>query len=414
MISNVRSYIAEFKKRDGLYIAISALIVKVIGLIISVFVIRMIDKAEFGYIAFALSIIAVLSAFSGLGMNWSLLRYGALEKTISGKKNIYFKSIKIGAVVTLILILLVSLCSVFLPKHLEDSSLYLIILSLGLLGNFLLDSLRSFYRIVKKNRTYANINVAFIFVLIVTSVVGIYFYDGYGYVFALVLTPLLVFFIFQKGLNFKHSNNLLPDGFVKYGINTSLGMVSNQATIIMGPLLLGLYGAIPEEVAMFKVTTIIPFNLMIVPGVIFTTDFVHISESYKDSGVLIKYYKDYVKTLFSISIIPVILLFIFSEDLIFYLFGAEYVLINTEFRLLLLSIYVALFLRIPAGNILSAVGKASWNVYNTYFWLVIYLPLSLLLYNSFGIMGFAISLGVVFVFSGFVGVFMLTRYLKTI
>ena len=69
---------------------------------------------------------------------------------------------------------------------------------------------------------------------------------------------------------------------------------------------------------------------------------------------------------------------------------------------LLVGVLFSFFLRIPLGNILAAVGKADWNVVHTIFWLIAFIPISILSYYSWGMLGIAASISCVLIFSGFI------------
>ena len=46
------------------------------------------------------------------------------------------------------------------------------------------------------------------------------------------------------------------------GVYTSLGMIASQATISLGPVIGGYLNAASTDLALFRVATIIPFNLL--------------------------------------------------------------------------------------------------------------------------------------------------------
>lgn len=409
-------FLKSFKSRDGVSILISSLLVKVIGLLLAIIMVRILHEKEYGYIAYALSIIGILSAFSGLGMNWSLLRYGPVLNSIKDKKLIFKKSLKTGTFYTLILIILVIIYSFFLPQNFKEAQVTLIIISFVLLGNFFLELKKSFFRIIKRNKIFSQLNILSSLIIFISGIVLVIPFDGIGYAIALVVAPLITYFIYNRKINYRLPSNIyiFPKGYINYGLFTGLGTVSNQAMILMGPLLLAYYGALPENVAGYKVATIIPFNLVIIPSMIFTTDFVHLSENYLNKKLLKKYYVDYVKTISAIVIVPFIIFLFIYEWFFTVVFGVSYQEFSVEFFVLTIGIIVAFFLRIPLGNILSAVGKASWNVYNTVFWISVFIPSSYFGYLNFGILGVAASLSGIFILSGVVGLFLFLWYLKTI
>jgi O-antigen/teichoic acid export membrane protein len=82
--------------------------------------------------------------------------------------------------------------------------------------------------------------------------------------------------------------------------------------------------------------------------------------------------------------------------------------------ILTVGVLFSFFFRTPLGNILSAVGKADWNVAHSVFWLIAFIPLSVFGYHAWGMLGIAASICCVFIISGFISLVMFFFYLKNI
>jgi len=162
------------------------------------------------------------------------------------------------------------------------------------------------------------------------------------------------------------------------------------------------------------VATIIPFNLLVLPLLIMTTDFVHFSKNSRNSAVLKDYYFQYVKTLSVFTLIPFLIILVLNKTILLILFSANYAASAPISLVLLVGVLFSFFFRIPLGNILAAVGKADWNVVHTIFWLIAFIPISILSYNSWGMLGIAASISFVLIFSGFISLVLFFYYLKSI
>ena len=159
MKNSITSFIKEFSNRKGFRVLFSGLLIKFIGLILSILIVRILPEEEYGYIAFAISITGILTAFSGMGFNWSLLRYGAQSISQTDKLNLYTHSISKGTLYTIPLVLFVFVISFFLPEEMKSAQWYLVILSIGMITNYLLNVIKSFFRILNLNNVFSTINI---------------------------------------------------------------------------------------------------------------------------------------------------------------------------------------------------------------------------------------------------------------
>ena len=166
--------------------------------------------------------------------------------------------------------------------------------------------------------------------------------------------------------------------------------------------MLSYFDAASAEIASYRVATLIPYNLMIIPSVFMETDFVHISKNTKNSSELLSYYKNYLGIIFLISIPIFLVLFVFLDPIMVLLFSSKYSGVSEITSILMIGIIFSFFFRSPLGNILAAVGKANWNVYNAYFSLGLNVILNLILYPKYHLKGLAYSTVISFIVTGFI------------
>ncbi len=414
-MNEIIDFITKFFHRGGLWVFLSSILVKLSAGITSVIIVHLLTVDEYGSLAFALSIMGFFTVFGGMGANWSLLRFGALQHSFVEKYTLFRYSLKQGSIYTVFLILFIIITSFFLPPNFKQSSLLLAILSLGILSSFYLENIKSFYRIIKKNRLYSKINIINTIIVLFLSVIFTLFADSIGYAIAYVLAPLITFLIFfKKKPIFTDICSVDSKSFFSYGINTGLGSIASQSIFLLGPLLAGYLNSTTEELAMFKVATIIPYNLMFIPSMIMVTDFVYFAENCGNAALLRKYYKDYLKVILVFTFVPFILLIAGSEFILHSLFGEEYISASMMMMVLNIGLFFTFLFRIPLGNILSAVGKANWNVVHSVIALIIFIPLGIFLYKILGILGIAVATTLMLIISGFVSLVMLIIYLKRI
>lgn len=415
-MKSLKKFVKDFKSRDGFAVVLSSLFLKFSGLLTSIFVVRWLTPDTLGEITFSVALLSIGAIFAGLGSNWSLLRYGPLLNSYSEKFGMFQFTIKNGVKLTIIIFVLVVAISFVLPTNIHNAQVYIIILAIGLFTNFLFESLLAYFRVINKNKLYSKANTyASLFLACLTCLFA-YFFSGIGYTAAIVIAPFLSFLIYKKHIYRKRDEgrifNINVKEFYKYGIYTGFGVVANQLVISSGSIIAVVLGATNEDVAMFKVATIIPFNLMFLPSLIMTTDFVHFSKNHKNGKILSEYYYNYLKTILTISIIPFAILISFNKEILVLLYGEEYSDVASMSLYLNGAIFFSFLLRIPLGNILSAVGKANWNVVHSFIWLLLFIPLTAILFNYMGIEGVALSISIVIIASGFISLILFYNYLK--
>lgn len=82
-----------------------------------------------------------------------------------------------------------------------------IYMCLGLYSFYMLETMRSYFRIVNLNRTYSKLNVYNSVILLLLTVCLTLFFKNYGYITALILAPLLTFFLFRKKISYIQFSN---------------------------------------------------------------------------------------------------------------------------------------------------------------------------------------------------------------
>jgi O-antigen/teichoic acid export membrane protein len=403
--------------RGAQYIFISEIFSRFISLVLSVIIIRLISKGEFGLISYAQSIVLPLTPFIGLGASHALLRFGAIEKTTDGKWGIYKYAEKYGFYGSLILVIvLISFSKLFFIK-IPNSIPYILILSVQLLSNHFKLLLQSMVRVLKKNRLYAIITIVQSIILITVSVPIAYLYKGFGYIIVMSITPLITFVYIKnryKELNYVSSNPVSSynNKFWKYGISVGIGAIGSTLLFNIGILAIANIIIDKEKIALYKVATIIPFNLLFLPSSFMKSEFVYLAENATNKKILLKFMTEYWKLFFVISLVIFFVFFIFSKQIITMIFGMQYIEAYKIMKILILGIIGALMLRSLFGGILLSVGKAQWNVAVAFINLTINVFLSIFLISKYGILGASYAITFSLWFGGCLSGVLVLIYIK--
>ena len=415
-------FLKGFFNRGGHYVFSSSILSKVAKFILSILIVRFLSKEDFGLLTYALTIIVFISPFIGLGLNHSLLRFGSIAKGDIKKEDLHLYSLKYGLIGSLVLVLFVLIFSNLLVINKPEAQLYLVLLSFGLLTGYPYLLLLSKNRIYENNKRYSKIQIYYsIFSL---SIIGFltYKFAVIGNVIGILLVPVIIYFIFSKE-NYSHLYNKIKTikfdynknkEHLKYALFVGFGAIASQFAIVSDHLIIGNLISNPEKLATYKVATLLPMNILFLPLVFLTTDFVHLATNYLDGLLLKKYYISYLKIFIPLTLFISLFLWMSADFVIPFLFGENYIDAIEILNILIVGLLALFLLRIPLGNILAAVGKSNWTAYNSFFMVLVNILLTIPLVKFYGIKGAAYATVIVFWVSGLINLTLFFYYLKTL
>lgn len=417
-MNNIVDFFYKFKKRGGYHIFLSTLINQLTQMVVIMIVVRLLTPDAFGEVTFIQSFIALFIPFSGIGLNYSLLRFGSIAETSSKAKSIYKLCLKYGFLSSVILYVFVCLIGYILDFSIVSNQVYLYVFSLLLISNFLQETAQSYLRVLNKNTSFAYNNILFSVLLFFLTIFGTYFFGIKGFILSRVLIPLFIFFVIlikeklYKKEKYYEEINLKE--YVSYGFFVGLGSVASQLMYQVDTLLLGMMGVSSALIAEYKIATVIPFAVLFIPSTIMTTDFVMISKKYTDGLFLMDYRDKVMKLLLGISLLGMIFSLLFSKWIITLLYGYQYVEANRIMNVLMVGIVASFALRSPNGNILAAVGKSNWNAFLAYSTVIFNVILNYIFINLYGIMGAAIATSIVMWITGLISYMMCNKYIASL
>jgi O-antigen/teichoic acid export membrane protein len=407
ILEKLNNYFNSYRRRGGIHVFSSMIIAKIAAFILSIIVVRLLTKNVYGDISYAKSIIAALLPFIGFGAAHAILRFCSIEEEVSKKAWVFRYGFTRGLLITIALVAGVFIVFSIIKIKLETAKPYLFIMSFQLLTSFILISLQNYTRTLHLNIKYSYSQIIQALTILVMGLVLVFLFDGYGLVISYVIAPFIagIYLITQTKHKLNHREEHKKTGvwkkkFWKYGFNIGLGSIASHLLYSIDILIIGYIIADSSIIAEYKVATIIPLNLLFIPSSLLITDFVKIAKNYKEKRFLKKYSLGISLVLFIIGFIILVVIFIFGKDIIRILFGNDYIITDKILKVLSVGMFFSFFLRIPFGNIIAAVGKASWNVYIAYFKLGLNIILNLVLIRKYGIIGAAYATSITMLISG--------------
>jgi len=417
---NIKGFIDGFYQRKGAYVLSGIVISKLLGFVLSVYVIHSITTVEYGLVSYAYNFISFIAPFAGFGIFQSLSRYGPLQGSQQKKRQLFKFVLIRGLIASILLSCIVILFAGLITHTLPESYNYLVIISLLIISHFIFEVIKIYFRIYNINKLFAYLEISYSVVLIILGVILTYYWGGYGYLASLVLTPLIISgFILVKHKLLAQVNTIdytkpYKRSLWVYGLYTSLGGLTSQLIFSIDILTIGFILHNPaDKVALYKAASIIPFALLFIPTGVMKTDLIKITQHYQDKIFLKNYVKNYLKLFFIISII-VFFLFYFFSSIIMSFFGPAYSTGHELMVVFAFGLVGAFLFRSPFGNIITCVGWAKTNTIISIITLVLDIVLNIIFVQKYGIIGAAYTTSALLWFAGLASYIAFRKYLNTL
>ena len=149
-------FLKLFLKNKGNKILSFSLMGKLLGVLSSIVIVRILSVADFGEIQYALALVALITPFIGFGANLSLLRFGSVINSNLKRKLLYNATQRYGFIFSLFIIVIILFLNETIPLLFSVDHLILIILSTKLIFDFVLSLQQNYIRILGQNSFFAN------------------------------------------------------------------------------------------------------------------------------------------------------------------------------------------------------------------------------------------------------------------
>jgi O-antigen/teichoic acid export membrane protein len=390
----LKTYILNFLSRKGSYVFTATFLGKLFSFIASWLALKLIPNNELGVVLFAYNIIVFIIPICGLGLHQSLLRYGALLKNIDEKNSLFIYVLNKGILASFVLIILIIISSFLISFEFENTQFYVILLSFSILPLFLFEIIRAQFRLLHNNKSFAYTEFVNSIILLISVSILSYLFQEKGYAIAILITPLITFFLFIKKLNLNFTSkiklNITDFSFWKYGFFASLSNVITQLLFVIDILLIGYLLKDTEMITSYRYISLVPFSLLFLPRVFIATDFVTFTEKIYNKKYILNYMKSYMLFFCIISCFLLLFCFLFSEQILTVL-DSNFVQFTDTFLILIIGVVGIFIFRGLYGNLLSSIGKAHINYYIASFALIINVTANFYLIPKYGLKGAAIT-----------------------
>lgn len=361
---------------------ISVVLIQIITLIL---LSKFLSKSDFGVISLGLAIIGVSQIFIDAGISNAIIAY----KDMSSKQlgSLFVVNIVSGIIMFMAIFLLAPFIAIFYEEKRLQSFLYITSISFLLipLGQqfMVLCQKEMKFRLVSIIEVVARSSGLFLIILMLYGDFGIYSV-AYGYLFSSFINSMF-FFLYGIRKNklvltftFSQIKEQITFGFYQLGERVISYLNSQIDSFIIGKIAgfnaLGIFN-MAKQIAIQPVSIISP--------VISKVSFPAIVRIVDDDLAVRNFYLKLVRYMGSIIVLIYLIIFIYSHEIMLYIFGSEWLEGVTILKLL--SVWgIIMSLANPVGNLLMAKKRADlgfiWNVF-----VLIYLATFLVITSNFGI-----------------------------
>lgn len=413
---SAREFIREFLRRQGLWMMSANALSKVLGFAAVVYVTRNTTEEAFGAYSYALNIVLALVPIMGLGTYQSFLRYSSDAPGQRAKKDLFYYSHARGIFFSLILVAGLWLLAPLLCSSIPESIEPFRILVFVVLTTLNMEFVKSYARAIHKNGISAKIEISYAISLLVLTIVLTSMYGILGYAAAVAIAPVVAVLFYGWKLNlagYKWATlDIAFKGFWQYGLFTTVGALLAQLFYAVDVFMIGQFvGEKATSVAIYRVAIIIPIATLVLPISISATDYVKNSANKNKPRELRSYIFNYWRTFGFLSFAALAILWIIAPWILG-VFGANYQEGAEVMRIFLIGSLGAHLLRVPFGNLLSAVGKADWNTYINVIVLALTVIACCYFIPLYGINGAATAMAIMMWVSGGLNALFFQFYLK--
>ena len=410
------NFLKDFFRNRGLIVFSAFIIEKLVMLINTIFIVKMISQEEFGRVTLIASVLAFFVPLSGFGTFSMLLKFGSEQKSEEDKLQLSQEIFRKGLRNQFILALGFILISSIYTLKFEHLTWIIAMYAVRLIGVFLQAHLTITHRINGKNEKFATINIIVNIVGLIGTFILTYFFGVIGYVISLAIAPFISLFFYNKSIvekSIQTIQNLDWKKMWRYGWMESIAYFSSELLFSIDIAMIALFMT-DKDISLYKVAIILPLNLIFIPSMLFQTDMPRIIQNSKNKAFLKQYILNYYRLFIPLSIVIITGSYFLKDWLIKLFFNETYLQGSKVFFISTLAVVATMLTRVVFINLNSAIGQANWNVRISIISIIFLIIFDLIFIPKYGIEGAAIGMMLTFTLIGIYSAYLFLNYLNTL
>lgn len=409
--------------KDGFFHILGAgTINKVISLCSSLFIVRVMTKADYGMYGYVINIVSIVLLANGLGTITGMLQFGCMAGKDTKKRNSIFNyGMRIGLITNLIIAFLIIGYAIIMPEKIEGSREYLIFAAGIPIFRYLVDCIPTYLKVANRNKTYGRLTSFNSIVILISMLSLAYFFRVYGVLSARYITNAItiiigIFILKEFKITRTVDKSIFPvterKEFLKFSLITCVDNTFSQLLYNIDVFVIGIVIGDTISIASYKAATTIPFALSFISSTIIVYVYPMFVENKDDKKWLKSHYKKLVMILGAINGVIAIFAFCFAPFIIRIVFGEAYLDSVTCFRILIAGYWIASTFRIPGGNVLSMTLHAKENMIIAIASGLFNIFLDVILIKNMGSIGAAIATTSIYILTAVASNYVLYRDIK--
>lgn len=385
----------------------SNVINKMLSFMCSILVVRIVSKVAFGEYTYANNVISIILLFSGLGMVSGTFQLCSEEISNIDRRNaIYRYGCRVGIQFNLLLILVAVVVALFAPLKIPGARLLILMMALYPVVMILFEFQQIYLRSSLQNKLYSYSTTINTVLVVIGSVVGAVLFQIKGLIVGTYLaycgTVFILFCFFKVPVFIKKSklDNTYRRVLYRISIVSMCNNGLSQLLYLADIFILGII--IPNEsiIASYKIATVIPTAMTFIPSAVVTYIYPYFASNRTNKEWTISRYKILLKAMLLGNFIISLVLFVFANQFIGWIYGNSYLDAVPCYRVLVISYFFSGSFRIVSGNLLVTQRKVEFNLFVAILSGIINIAGNIILIPVYGSMGAAIvTLSVVIVSS---------------
>lgn len=383
---------------------------KILMALLSIILVRVLTKEDYGAYAYAFNIVNFFVVFNGLGVVSAILQICSESYNDKKSSDSFFSyGYKSGLVVDCLMagaILLVAYCA---PLAIRGSNTLLALYCVYPLFVLLYEIKLTYLRVNLKNREYAFATNIQTVLLVSLSVFGACIFQATGLIVGQEIAFLAAYiYLYIKYPSCRTERKSLSRS--EKGDFWSIASISafnngvSQALTLVGTFLVGLLLTSNQLVASYQAATLVPFGLLFIPSAVMTYCYPYFARNKNDRRWTLVSYVKVIAGSSACMIVVTVLVIAFADYIVSFLFGEQYLDIVPTLRILMIGFFATASLRMPTGNLLVTQRRLLFNALNGVLSIAVCIVSSLCFIPAYGLMGAAIAYDITMLFGAMLNV----------
>lgn len=403
-----KNFLTQLYQKGLVHIFSANVLNKVLSFLSTIIIVRILTKIEYGIYSYIQNILSFFLLTSGLGVTSGYLQYGSKHWKEDSRYSYFKFASLIGLIFNVIIAATICIYALFLaPKENDIPQLLCSMCALPCL-NIIFELLQIYNRVERNNKLYSKLTTLNTFLYVTCINIGAAFMGVQGIILfnyiAIAISIAYGIYSFTgkkvKWQDIPQINKKEKKSFMNFSLLTMFSNAASHLTYILDVFLIGIIIKDLNIIASYKTATVIPFALTFIPLSIVVFIYPYFVEHANDQQWVKSNYKKLLLYNGYINLFITIILITFSNLIVKLCFGEEYSDTTTAFIILSAGFFISATFRIPAGNILAALGKVNINLIVTVIAGIIQILLDILLITRIGSVGAAISSFCIFTLTG--------------